>query len=60
MLWQSPGGEQGSQWDIGVNSFKAGAETPGRLLRFLRISVQGAEPKVLELQRFYIWAKEEK
>ena len=60
MLWHSPGGEQGSQWDIGVNSFKAGAETPGRLLRFLRISVQGAEPKVLELQRFYIWAKEEK
>jgi hypothetical protein len=60
MLWQSPGGEQGSQWDIGVNSFKAGAETPGRLLRLLRIHVQGAEPQALELRRFRIWAKEGK
>ncbi len=58
MLWHSSPGEPGSSWDIGVNSFNAGAETPGRLLRFLRISVQGAEPKVLELRRFHIWAKE--
>jgi hypothetical protein len=60
MLWQSPAGEQGSSWDIGVNSFNAGAETPGRLLRFLRLKVQGAEPKALELRRFLIWAKEGK
>jgi hypothetical protein len=53
-------GGQDSAWDIGVNSFNAGAETPGRMLRLLRIRVQGAEPKVLELRRFRIWAKERK
>jgi len=60
VLWDSPVGEEASSWDIGVNSFNAGAETPGRWLRFLRIKVQGAEPKVLELRRFDIWAKEGK
>jgi len=60
MLWHSPVGGQDSAWDIGVNSFNAGAETPGRMLRLLRIRVQGAEPKVLELRRFRIWAKERK
>jgi alpha-L-fucosidase len=59
-LWSSPPDEQGASWDIGVNSFKAGAQTPGRLLRFLRIKVQGPEPKALELRRFHIWAKDEK
>jgi hypothetical protein len=57
MLWHSPAGEQGGPWDIGVNSFNAGAQTPGRLLRLLRIRVPGAEQKVLELRRFHIWAK---
>jgi alpha-L-fucosidase len=60
MLWHSAAGEPASQWDIGVNSFHAGAQTPGRLLRFLRIKVQGAEPKVLELRRFHIWTKDGK
>jgi hypothetical protein len=60
MLWHSPVNEQDSSWDIGINDFDAGAETPGRLLRFLRITVQGAEPAVLELRRFHIWAKEGK
>ena len=60
MLWRSPAGEQGSSWDIGINSFNAGAETPGRLLRYLRITLQGAKPKALELRRFQIWAKDEK
>ena len=43
-----------------INDFDAGAQTPGRLLRFLRITVQGAEPKRLELRRFHIWAKQGK
>jgi hypothetical protein len=60
LLWHSPVSEQVSSWDIDINGFDAGAETPGRLLRFLRIKVQGAEPKVLELRRFHIWAKEAK
>jgi alpha-L-fucosidase len=59
-LWRSPAGEQGSSWDIGVNSFNAGAQTPGRLLRYLRLKVQGTEPKALELRRFHIWAKDGK
>jgi len=59
-LWCSPAGEQGSSWDIGVNSFKAGAETPGRLLRLLRLKVVGADPRVLELRRFHIWTKQGK
>jgi hypothetical protein len=60
VLWNSPPGEQGSSLEIGVNSFNAGAQTPGRLLRFLRLQVQGSEPKVLELRRFHIWAKDGK
>jgi alpha-L-fucosidase len=60
LLWHSPVGEQGSRWDIGINDFNAGAETPGRLLRYLRLTVQGTQPKALELQRVQIWAKEEK
>jgi hypothetical protein len=60
VLWHSPAGDEGSSWDIGVNDSNAGAETPGRLLRFLRIKVQGAEPQALELRRFHIWAKETK
>ncbi len=59
-LWSSPAGDRGSSWDIGVNSFNAGAQTPGRLLRFLRIKVVGAEPRALELRRFHIWAKDGK
>jgi alpha-L-fucosidase len=59
-LWQSPSDEQGSSWDVGVNSFNAGAQTPGRLLRFLRLKVQGSEPKTLDLRRFHIWAKDTK
>ena len=59
-LWHSPAGERGSRWDIGINSFNAGAETPGRLLRYLRITVQGAQPKALELRQFQIWAKDRK
>jgi len=66
LVWQSPAGEaqsrseQESRWDIGVNSFNAGAQTPGRLLRFLRLKVQGAEPHALTLRRFHIWAKDGK
>ena len=60
LLWHSPAGEPGSSWDIGVNSFNAGAETPGRSLRFLRLEVQVTDPRVLELRRFHIWAKEGK
>jgi hypothetical protein len=60
LLWHSPAGGQGSRWDIGVNSFNAGAETPGRLLRYLRITAQGTEPQALELRRLQIWTKEGK
>jgi hypothetical protein len=60
VLWVSPAADHGPSWDIGVNSFKAGAQTPGRLLRFLRLRVQGAEPKALEVRRFHIWAKDAK
>jgi alpha-L-fucosidase len=60
VLLNSTAGDPRSKWDIGVNDFKAGAETPGRLLRFLRIKVQGADPKALELRRLHIWAKEGK
>jgi hypothetical protein len=60
VLWQSPVGEQGSRWDIGINDFNAGAETPGRLLRYVRIAVQGVEPKAIELRGVQIWAKEGK
>jgi hypothetical protein len=60
MLWQSVAGDRGSSWDIGVNAFNAGAQTPGRLLRFLRLDVQGPQPEVLELRRFHIWAKDAK
>jgi alpha-L-fucosidase len=60
LLWHSPVGEQASRWDIGVNDFNAGAETPGRLLRYFRITVQGTDPKALELRRLQIWAKEGK
>jgi alpha-L-fucosidase len=59
-LWRSPPADPASSWDIGVNSFKAGAQTPGRLLRFLRLKVQGTEPKTLEIRRFHIWAKDGK
>jgi alpha-L-fucosidase len=59
-LWHSPAGESVGHWDIGVNGFNAGAETPGRLLRFLRLDAQGTEGKALELRRFDIWAKESK
>lgn len=59
-LWSSPAGERGSSWDIGVNSFNAGGQTPGRWLRFLRIKVVGAKPRALELRRFHIWAKDGK
>ena len=57
-LWEAPAGEQAAGWDIGVNSSNAGAETPGRLLRYLRLEVSGAEPKVLELRHLQIWAKD--
>jgi hypothetical protein len=60
MLWHSSVSEPDSSWDIDINDFDAGAQTPGRLLRFLRITVQGAEPKRLELRRFHIWAKQGK
>jgi hypothetical protein len=64
MLWDSSAsslaGERGGSRDIGVNSFNAGAQTPGRLLRYLRIKVKGTEPHALELRRFHIWAKDVK
>jgi len=60
MIWHSAVSDQGPPLYIDVNEFNAGAETPGRLLRYLRITAQGTEPKALELRRLQIWTKEGK
>ncbi len=58
--WQSKPGEGDGKWDIDVNSFKAGAETPGKAAKSIRFRLLSDKPTQLVVKTIKIWGKDSK
>ena len=59
-LWEIPAAyASDGVWDIEVNSFKAGAQTPGKPVRYIRFSIEQGNAASLRLKQIGIWSKDQ-
>lgn len=56
-VWQSSEREPSGPWEIEVNDFIAGAQTPGREARYVRVSTTGGVTNGLTARQMGIWSK---
>ncbi|MCA8890036.1 MAG: alpha-L-fucosidase [Parvularculaceae bacterium] len=57
-VWEGP--TEAGPHEIEVNDFIAGAQTPGRLARFVRVKASGGDPTRLSLSQLGVWMKDSK
>jgi hypothetical protein len=54
-IWQA--GSVAAQWEIPVTDILAGAEVPGREVRYLRLELRTSHPTPLHLRQVKVWGR---